>query len=711
MRIPTACRPGLLPLGGVLLLATCGLSAQSLQRVSLDTWPSTTYYLGFAEFASSAEGRIHITAGDRYTLYLNGDRVGADDDPATVGTYDVSFVRRTNTVAVVVEHEGGGTPYGLLCILQAQDVLLVSSPTDRTTPWFWTGFPLANEADAAWTKLKLNQLGRHEEDGLPVSWSPVQAGTLDPAAFPGLAGLDSAGAGSVAGFPGGLDGSRGRLQLRSLAGRNAAFGALSADPKLVDGDIRTSVSFRKGATALLQQVEIDLGRLITISRVRVLTEPPSQGEFADLSLRGYSILVSKDAVSFIEVGSRNGITTFAESQVDFPPIAARTVRLVVTEFSNRDASPRVGEMEVYGEGIDPEGTFLSRPLDLGTPEAKNFDRVQWFGEVPAAASLEFRFRSGDDGAAWSAWSTWSSDAEIPLGVPEPRRLLQFEARMRTRDLFVGPRLDSLVVFHAIGAMPASGALAAIAPLLVPIGVDTTFLYTLSLQIGRADAGVARLAILTPWPAELDVGGVQGTGASGIDAAGTYATNDTLVISFAPPLRGDAELRIPFITRLLSASHPFRGLLYTPDATVPLEVGERQGTDPLSGRPYSLRVETLDYAIPILTEVRAHPPVFSPNGDQVNDHTTVGFTLARVSGAPVRVQIYDLSGVLVRSLPERHLHAGRYAPAGSRPADLPGQWDGRDDRGEPVAPGLYLYRVRVDLDPQDVVRTGTVGVVH
>jgi len=707
--ISRAARTGWPLIGGLLFLSAWGLSAQSLVRAAIDTWPTTTYYLGFAEFEEKIDGQIRVAAGGRYTLYLNGDLVGTDDDPNSLEVYEVSFKRRTNNVAVVVEH--GGTPggYGLFCVLEAEGVLLLSSPEDRSTPWFWTGHPLKNEEGAAWTKLKLNKLATHEEDDETVTWSPAQAGTLDPRDFSEFADLDLTRVRSVAGFPGGMDGNQSGLQLRTLEGQNAAFNTFSADPKLVDGDVNTSVSFRKGSAALLNSVEIDLGRLITINRVRVITDPPSKGTYEDASLRGYSILVSKDGVNYLEVGAQNQITSFQESEVVFPLIPARYVRLTVTEFSNRNANPRLGEMEVFGEGIEQQGTYLSPPLNLGAGEVKNFDRALWFGEMPPNTEMDLRFRSGDDGETWSAWSAWSREPEILLSVPEPRRLLQFQVRMQTRELDLAPRLDSLIVLYDGGPLPAARALASVSPVQVPIGMDTTFAYTLEVDVRAADAGVKRLVILTSWPAELDLSAVQGPVA--IDAENTYATNDSLVIAFTPPISSAVELVIPFNSRLLSATHTFRGMVLAPDASSPLHVQEREGTDPLTGLAYSLTVEAMDFAISVLEDVQAHPRVFSPNGDQVNEQVVVGFTLARVSGAPVRIEIYDLSGTLVRTLPERRLDAGRYAPVAGQSALLPGRWDGRADSGELLPPGMYLYRVVVDVEPEAETASGVVGIVY
>ena len=705
--ITKAFRTGWPGLGGLLLAFSWPASAQFLERATIDTWATTTYYLGYAEFADKADGGIRITAGGRYSLYLNGDLVGADDDPGSVETYEASFKKRTNMVAVVVEHDGTDSGYGLFSVLEAEGVLLPSSPTDRLNQWFWTDFPLENEEDAAWTKLKLNKLDEHEEDGQAVIWSPVQVGTLDPKDFADFADLDLTRARSVAGFPGGLDGSRGGVRLRSFEGHNIALNTFTNDPKIIDGNIETNKNFSKGRRALFEEVEINLGRLFPINRVRVITAPPSGSKtYEDNSLRGYSILVSKDGVSYQDVGARNQITTFRETEIDFSPIIARYVRMVVTEFANRDAAPLVGEIEAFGEGIDQQGTYLSPPLNLGTDEVKNFDRALWYGVLPSIAEVDIRFRSGDDGENWSAWSAWSQEPEILLTVPEPRRFLQYQLLMQTSDPFEGPRLDSLVVLYS-GSLPAAQALASVVPTQVSIGVDTTFTYTLGLEVGNGE-GIARLVILTPWPAQLDIDAVQG---ALIDAERTYATNDSLVIAFDPPISADTELEIPFKSRLLSASHSFQGLLYAPDAVSPLLVQEREGEDPLTGLAYSVASEAVDFEIPILQDVRPFPGAFSPNGDGINDQVALGFTLGRVSNAPVRLEIYDLGGNLLRTLSERRLNAGLYAPRSGRGVELPVSWDGRAENGEILPPGLYLYRLVVDLEPEDETATGVVGIAY
>lgn len=699
-----------LALSVALLTASAGESQVAPSRSVISSWPSTTHYIAFAEFEEARTGQIRITAGGSYTLYLNGDLVGADADAATVETWEVEFDRRGNEIAVVVDHAGDDTPFGLFAVLDSEEGPFVSSPLDRVTPWFWTGDALPNEEGADWLELRVNELPRHVEDGVAITWSPVQAGTLDPTAFAAFADLDLTRARSVAGYPGGLDGSRGSLQLRRLDGLNLAFGSLSEDPNLVDGDVSSSVTFSRGATALLDFIETDLGRLVTIAGVRVMTRPPRTGSYADNSLRGYSVLVSKDGVNFIEVATRNRIEDYRETTVAFPPISARHVRILVTEFSDRDSSPQVGEIEVYGVGVVPTGTFRSAALDLGVDGPKNLDRVIWHGDVPSQASLQLRFRAGTDGETWSDWTAWRSAAEIVPDVPEPASFLQFEARMETRTLTTGPRLDSLIVTFDDDNLPVEGAAASILPASVPMGADTTFRYTLDLTVGSG-AGVERLALITPYPALVDIGAIEGLGGSVVDPTGTYATSDSLVLAFTPAITGDTQIVIPFQTRLLSANHDFASVLFAPGSSNPARTSVREGEDPDSGLPLVRVVEATTFDLPVLSESRAVPPVVTPNGDGINDQTTIEFVLGRVSEAQVQVEISDLSGRVLRVLGEGQvLGAGSYSGVGST-ALRPGTWDGRDSQGDLVPPGTYLYRVVVDLEPDDVVALGLIAVAY
>ena len=55
---------------------------------------------------------------------------------------------------------------------------------------------------------------------------------------------------------------------------------------------------------------------------------------------------------------------------------------------------------------------------------------------------------------------------------------------------------------------------------------------------------------------------------------------------------------------------------------------------------------------------------------------------------------------------RKLDAGSYA-SGSYVRT----WDGTDDRGKTVPPGLYMYRIDIDADAGSAEKSGTVAVVY
>lgn len=65
----------------------------------------------------------------------------------------------------------------------------------------------------------------------------------------------------------------------------------------------------------------------------------------------------------------------------------------------------------------------------------------------------------------------------------------------------------------------------------------------------------------------------------------------------------------------------------------------------------------------------------------NPLTNLGFRIADVGF--VELKVYDLLGREIRTLVNKTLTPGRYEV----------QWDGTDNAGQPVASGVYLYRLK------------------
>ena len=89
-----------------------------------------------------------------------------------------------------------------------------------------------------------------------------------------------------------------------------------------------------------------------------------------------------------------------------------------------------------------------------------------------------------------------------------------------------------------------------------------------------------------------------------------------------------------------------------------------------------------------------PNPFTPNGDGINDQLGLSYDIVAVTrAAKVQVQVFDLSGRLVRTLYEGADLSGRYDQT-TRPGL---SWDGRDQGGAMVPPGIYLIYIEVKGD--------------
>ena len=97
-----------------------------------------------------------------------------------------------------------------------------------------------------------------------------------------------------------------------------------------------------------------------------------------------------------------------------------------------------------------------------------------------------------------------------------------------------------------------------------------------------------------------------------------------------------------------------------------------------------------------------PNPFTPNGDGINDEVTFSFDLFLVlNQVDVQLEIYDLSGRRIAQIQTDDSTAG----------SLQIKWNGRDDQGQVAPPGIYLYRLAIDLDNVSTERSGTLSLVY
>ncbi|MDP6701951.1 MAG: gliding motility-associated C-terminal domain-containing protein, partial [Candidatus Latescibacteria bacterium] len=94
-----------------------------------------------------------------------------------------------------------------------------------------------------------------------------------------------------------------------------------------------------------------------------------------------------------------------------------------------------------------------------------------------------------------------------------------------------------------------------------------------------------------------------------------------------------------------------------------------------------------------------PNPFTPNGDGVNDRTGIRFALGNLNTArDIEVEIFDLAGRKVWSSTRQGFGQQEFA------------WDGRDDSGATVTPGIYVCKIRADIDAESASNTSAVHLV-
>jgi flagellar hook assembly protein FlgD len=73
----------------------------------------------------------------------------------------------------------------------------------------------------------------------------------------------------------------------------------------------------------------------------------------------------------------------------------------------------------------------------------------------------------------------------------------------------------------------------------------------------------------------------------------------------------------------------------------------------------------------------------------NPETWIPFKLSKAA-ADVTIKIYNISGQLVRTLDVGQLKSGSYTTR-----ERAAYWDGKNEFGERVASGVYLYSIKAD----------------
>ena len=327
----------------------------------------------------------------------------------------------------------------------------------------------------------------------------------------------------------------------------------------------------------------------------------------------------------------------------------------------------------FGELVETD--FASwqslKPRELWEPEF-----VGWQGPV-------------FDSKMWTGWSGHLIEGRrVAL---TPGRYFQAKIEMTSSRPTDVVRLDSLRIEilpllspTLVGELATSdnaGTLSDFAEVPVGTPVDLTF----ALRAGFGDSGeggfdAIRIATSSPEFGRLNMGPPLRQVL--LDPDQVRADSTSLTLFLPERVVRDADLQIRFRTVLYTLSARVHAEVFNRDRPELSQFIDEGDATALLGTDRMV-IAAADKLPGPLADLALDPLMITPNGDRRNDEVAVSYTLFGLQETDVQVGFYTLSGRRVRQLSAPGQGSGPHSHLA---------WDGRDETGELVPPGLYLCQV-------------------
>lgn len=520
--------------------------------------------------------------------------------------------------------------------------------------------------------------------------------------------------------------------------RNSSFdnGLLARDPQLMfDGDMDTYTNiFTVKSQGTWRDDgawwEVDLGALFWIDGMFLywqgqgegtsgMSSTPNLGGYAFYSSDGqrtasgdidYDLLLQEGE----EIpGPAAYLTSRRRFRYLFKPRQIRYLFWHALETGAFEWKSRLLELMLFSPGYPARVVVRSDFIDLGQLKGDGRPRVikgiSWDAELPPDTRIQLRSRSGNSleemyvfydkkgtsvseekwksipkvirgqvdttivtGADWDEWSNFYQFSGEPFKSASPRRFVQLELILSTDDPRVAPALRALSIEFEDALLQE--ALGRVLPRQVHSNQNTRFTYTLWPWADTGDSGFDLLRLGIPGP--LDPGDVEiRIGEKSVAPDDIFVQGDSLLfITLPAPVVSDS-MQLVFTTRVLRNATVFSldlGHAASPGLWQLVQPSERKADIVfLSDLPASNR---------LIGDLQV-TPVFSPNGDGVNETAKIHFAIFKVDTPRPRVRIFDLAGRLVAELNR---------PDGRDVVTF--TWSGRNRNDKRVQPGIYLCRI-------------------
>ena len=453
-------------------------------------------------------------------------------------------------------------------------------------------------------------------------------------------------------------------------------------------------------------IVIDLGVPFPVNEIRFY--PRLVDPHDDNFVRGYQLFANDGNPAVVDQFGKPVFFLLDEVATNFTPLVQNSdfppqyIRYIKFRATAPDPF-EMDQLEIRGEGSVKRAAYISAITDTEdlVGDIGNFGRIFWaaVAEPGSRATVRTRFaRTLDETEDWE-WSDPYGESGQELIAEGPARFFQFRIDLESEVISSQARIDSIALEFS-SPTPARQVLASIAPDTVDVGRPVAFTYRIEPDIGPNDIGFDTVLLDTPSPSAITRVRLRGD----LLAESEYETQtekNLLSVRLLDPANritdNEDVLELGFNTTMLIYGTVFSGRVqasWEEDLLSQRLEATEAGALTVLGSEASLGR--------VLGKVASEPPVFSPNGDGVNDQTLITFRVAQVlGGAPLVVRVFDLAGHRVATVLDREVESDTF--------QVP--WNGRNDAGTRVPPGIYLLQVDLAGDARNYSAFGTVGIAY